>query len=324
MTTEFFSAEWRYQLAVGSRNRTSDNVLCVNDQKRLRFSYFGRNIIQYNHAVGQPPKGITKIFARSGYIHPVWNPAGQVLTNDFPMHHKHHHGIWFPWTKTVFEGRDVDFWNMGSGKGKVEFLEFDSYGGGAIFGHFRARQRFIDLTAPSGPKAALDEVWEVRVYPFADYFLFDLKSTQTCASSSPLKLGEHHYGGMGFRGSGEWEGPGDACKFLSSDGKTRANGHKSRARWFDVTSDLEEKPTGITFMCHPENFRFPQPMRVHPKEPFFNFAPCQLGHFTIESGRPYVSRYRYYVHNGDVDPETSERMWHDYANPPEIRVIDNR
>ncbi|GIT77905.1 MAG: hypothetical protein Ct9H300mP32_2870 [Verrucomicrobiota bacterium] len=39
------------------------------------------------------------------------------ITDDYPHNHKHHHGIWFPWTNTIFEGRKPDFWNMGNGTG---------------------------------------------------------------------------------------------------------------------------------------------------------------------------------------------------------------
>jgi hypothetical protein len=42
-------------------------------------------------------------------------------------------------------------------------------------------------------------------------------------------------------------------------------------------------------------------MRIHPTEPFFNFAPSQLGQWEIKPGQPYVSRYRYIVHDGPPD-----------------------
>ena len=48
------------------------------------------------------------------------------------------------------------------------------------------------------------------------------------------------------------------------------------------------KIAGIGFLCHPDNFRAPQNMRIHPSEPFFNFAPCQTGDFDIAPGKPYV------------------------------------
>ena len=53
--------------------------------------------------------------------------------------------------------------------------------------------------------------------------VFDLVITQTTASESPLQLPKYHYGGLGFRGNRQWDGK-DNCEFLTSEGKTRADG----------------------------------------------------------------------------------------------------
>ena len=73
-------------------------------------------------------------------------------------------------------------------------------------------------------------------------------------------------------------------------------------------------------LCHPSNFRFPQPMRIHPTEPFFNFAPSQAGDWEIKPGEEYVSRYRFVVMDGKPDAELLERLWRDYAHPPRVEV----
>ena len=83
---------------------------------------------------------------------------------------------------------------------------------------------------------------------------------------------------------------------------------------------MDGKPAGITFFCHPDNFRAPQNMRIHPGEPFFNWAPCQAGDFEITPGKPYVSRYRFVTYDSAPDVDEMERLWHDYAEPPTITV----
>lgn len=291
-----------------------------SDRRHLLFSHAGRSILRYNYGVIEPPEGIEPLFARSGYIHPVWTPAGKVISNDFPPNHKHHHGIWFPWTSTTFEGRDVDFWNTGSLQGNVECTGVDARITGPVFGGFRARHRFLDLKAPGGAKEVLNEVWDVKTYVTGEgrYFMTDFLSVQNCSTDQPLKLNEYRYGGFGFRGSGQWEG--QDVEFLTSEGKTRKDGHTTTARWCAVYGKVDGRPAGITFFCHPENFRAPQNMRIHPSEPFFNWAPCQAGDFEITPGKPYVSRYRFVTYDGAPDVEEMERLWMDYVEPPVVTV----
>jgi hypothetical protein len=74
-------------------------------------------------------------------------------------------------------------------------------------------------------------------------------------------------------------------------------------------------------MCHPDNFRSPQPMRLHPNEPFFYFAPQQTGNMSIEPGKPYVSKYRFLVLDGEPNAAEIHHYWHDYANPLKANVL---
>ena len=46
-----------------------------------------------------------------------------------------------------------------------------------------------------------------------------------------------------------------------------------------------------------------------------------LGPMTIEPGKPYVSAYRFYVHAGRPDKTAIDRLWDDYADPPQVRVV---
>lgn len=288
----------------------------------VRFLVDGRPALQYQAEMSELPRPDLKpIFRRGGYLHPVYSPSGLVVTDDYPPNHKHHHGIWFPWTKTEFEGRTPDFWNMGEGKGTVEFVAVDGFWNGHVHGGLRARHRFVDLTAPT-PKTVLLESWEVRMYRTPrerpPYHLFDLVSTQECATANPLKLPEYHYGGLGVRGHWDWNGK-ENTTFLTSSGETdRVKGNTTRGRWCHMGGQVGGQPTGLAILDHPGNFRAPQPMRLHPSEPFFCYAPSQLGDWSIEPGTPYVSRYRFVVFDGPADRELIERLWNDFAHPPKV------
>jgi hypothetical protein len=293
------------------------------DGDRLTFTAAGKEILQYQGAKTPLPQGYEPAFQRGGYIYPLYSPAGKLVADDYPPKHKHHHGVWAPWTSTKFEGREPDFWNMGKKTGTVEFAGIDAAWGGRVAGGFVARHRMVDLSARPEPKTAIDETWTVRVYrPLSAVkatYVFDWMSTQTCASDSPLVLPKYHYGGFGYRGNREWEDKKN-CIFLTSEGKDRGNGNETTGKWCWVGGKVEGDMTGVAILCHPENFRFPQPMRLNPDEPFFCYAPSQGGDWSIEPGKPYVARYRIVAMDGPPDAKEIERLWNDYANPPQVTV----
>jgi hypothetical protein len=286
------------------------------DDGVVALSAQGRKILKYQGAESELPRpDIKAAFKRGGYIHPLYSPSGRIITDDYPPNHIHHHGIWFPWTKTSFEGRSPDFWNMGEGRGKVEFVRFGELWSGPVEAGFVAEHRFLDLTSGE-PKAALNESWEVTAYsiPNAGYFVFDLVSIQRCATTSPLILPKYYYGGLGVRGNWAWDGKENASFLTPEGGADRVKGNETRGKWCHMGGTLGDLRTGVAVLCHPENFRFPQPLRVHPSEPFFCFAPSQLDDWQIEPGKPYISRYRFIVSDGAPDQAKIERLWESYAH----------
>ena len=278
-------------------------------------------VLRYYHGENDPPEELDERYRRGGYIHPVYSPSGVVLTNHLnPDQHPHHAGIWSAWTNTEFEGRSPDFWNVHNNTGRVDIDSLLTEWQGPIHGGFRSAHRFTDLSVEK-PVTALNEQWEVRVYspPRSNsVHIFDLKVTQTANSDQPLKLPEHRYGGVGFRGHKDWDDP-DNGFFLTSDGLGR-DGHATRARWAHMGGHSDGTLAGFAILGHPSNYRFPQTMRIHPSGAFFNFAPTQLGDMTIEPGNPYVARYRIVTYDGEPDSDLIDRLWRDYAYPPGVTV----
>ena len=312
----------QYELVSGERP-VEESVKATRVERKLKVSLGKHPLLEFQAEPGEFPRAdIKELFRRGGYIHPILSPSGKMITDDFPPNHIHHHGVWWSWTKTEFDGRHPDFWNMGDGKGKVEFVALGRSWSGPVHAGWTARFRYVDLTAAK-PVVAVNETWEVKVYnaPRVERgWIFDLVSTHECATDQPLKLPEYRYGGLGLRGNRAWNGK-ENTHFLTSEGITdREKGHATRARWCDMSGMIDGSEAGITIFCHPENFRAPQPMRIHPDEPFFNYAPMQAGDMMIEPGKKYVSRYRFFVHDGAPDKATIDAIWNDYAHPVRASV----
>ena len=286
-------------------------------------------VLQYNHALTAPPEGTSELYTRSAYIHPLYSPDGFMLTAIHPDDHIHHMGIWNPWTKTLFEGREIDFWNLYKGEGTVKFAHYISNYDGPVFSGFKALHEHIDLMAPTykGSKVALNEVWDVRLYNSGEgYSIIDFISTLNCASDSSVTMKEYRYAGFGYRANPFWTNKNS--NVLTSEGKTRKDADATRARWCDVSGLTPENDrAGILFMSHTANYNHPEPMRVWPIDAnngrgdvFFQFCPIRDRDWHLNPGREYVLKYRMYIYDGEITSEKAEQLWQDFTNPPKITV----
>jgi hypothetical protein len=299
-----------------------------------------RPVLTYQAAVVEPPPGIDRIYRRSGFIHPLQTPSGLAVTDDFPPDHAHQHGLFFAWVNTTFQGRHVDFWNQKERTGRVSHVSpgvvcRNAVTAGPVFGELNVELLHEDQSAPGGPKPVLRECWLVRVYDVSAHFVVDLQSVQQVVND-PLTVNKYHYGGLGLRGNRQWfditaqgnDTPDPAksgrSDFLTSDGKHRIDGNHTRPYWVDLSGQVNGKFGGVAILDHPSNFRFPQAVRLHPNKPYFCFAPMVDGEFAIRRDHPYVSRYRLYIHDGPPDREAIESAWHDYADPPRVRIIPDK
>ena len=293
-----------------------------DDGSNLELLLRGKQVLRYNYKPVSPPTPeIDPVQTRDAYIHPVWTPGGRIITDDFHPDHLHQRGIFMAWTKTRFKGRTPDFWNLGDGSGAVRFKEFRKVFQGPVFAGFQAVQEHVDLSAPEGEEVALTELWDVRVWRLGlgeGYFVFDLDSVQQCATDAPLTLPEYLYGGMGFRGARSWTP--DALSVETSTGKDRKSGDGSREDWCHFQGPVDGKLAGIVVFGDPQNYRAPQPLRIHPEMPYFSFTPVRMGEMQIEPGRPYHSHFRFLVYDGKMTTKTVKSHWIDFTKPMKITV----
>jgi hypothetical protein len=296
------------------------DLLLTETDDVIRITLRGKPVLEYIKTEKPVPEGIGPHFHRSGYIHPVYTPTGQEITGDFPADHAHQHALFFAWTKSSFDGKKTDFWNQAKDLGRIEFREVVGLKRGEGQVSFSAKHAFM---VKSGKQwvDALYEVWTVTVHQTPeDHFLFDIESVQECASSKPLDLLQYHYGGMAFRGNYQWLKekddhsihPGDV-QYLTSEGKDRWEGNHTRPNWVAFSGKIDGQEVSAVVFCSPENFRAPQPVRIHPEKPYFCFAPMVEGPFKISPGEKYTSRYRYLVVSQAPDALKIGEYWREYV-----------
>ncbi len=299
-----------------------DRVVATRDISQVRVEVDRRRVLDYVGEALPLREGVEEAYRRGGYLHPVFTPAGRRVTEDYPPNHKHHHGIWTAWASSRIDGRTPDFWNMGTGTARVEFERLGRTWSGPLTAGLESRHRYMDLLAPT-PATILLEDWRVVAYawpaaPRAAH-VFDVTVTQELVGGTPLDLPLYRYGGIGMRGRQEWDGP-DRTSFLTSTGRGRIAGHGTRATWVHMSGLVDGERAGIAMLSHPDNVRSPQPMRIHPREPFFAFAPLQAGPLQIRPREPFVMRYRIVTTDGAPDPALLDAIWQAYAMPPRVWV----
>ena len=77
-----------FQLIEVKRADHPANVLAVEKDGALTIQSGGMNLLRYHNAMVYPPTGVDSAFKRSGFIHPLWSPKGQVLTRIQPADHR--------------------------------------------------------------------------------------------------------------------------------------------------------------------------------------------------------------------------------------------
>jgi len=303
-------------------------IVLKKDNKDLSLLANNRLILKYRFATTFPPEGVNSLYQRSGFIHPLSSPEGEVLTRIQPPDHRHHYGIWGPWTKTHIDGREVDFWKEIKGEGTVKFAGFLSEYEGAVFSGFKTLQQHIDFGAKGADQIAMNEILDVRSWNVGEkIWVVDYTTSLNSPLKNGIMLDAYRYGGgIGFRATEKWNK--ENCTVLTSDKKTRIDADGSYARWCMVEGEsaTKEGRSGILFLSHPANRMHPEPMRVWPLDAnngrgdmYFEFVPIRHDDWKLEPKKDYTLKYRMIIFDGEMDAKTAEMYWNSFAKQPEIK-----
>jgi hypothetical protein len=313
--------------------RSSDQFIRLQKREgQLRLEKMGHPVLDYQFKTVYPPEGVNPLFKRSGFIHPLWSPDGEILSRIQPPDHYHHYGIWGPWTLTHINGREVDFWNLLKGEGTVRFSGFLSQVEGPVFSGFKAFQEHVDFGALGEDQVAMNEILDVRIWNIdnGNAWLIDYTTTLNTPLDSGILLDAYRYGGgIGFRATESWHK--DNSTVLTSENKDRLSADGTKAKWCLVDGETASEPgrSGILFMGHPSNREFPEPMRVWPVDAnggrgdlYFEFCPIRHTDWVLKRGKDYSLKYRLLVFDGSVSAEESETYWQGFGKPPRVEITE--
>ena len=302
-----------------------NKMTATMDSKAVLLKKNGKDVLKYNFAINQSPEGVDPIFNRGGYIHPAYTPSGFVLTNIQPADHRHHYGIWNPWTKLMYDGQVYDCWNLIERQGTVRPEAVEALYEGDVFAGFNASLNHVVFT-DAGERTAMREIWKVKVYNVGDGYLWDFESELT-PGEKPVTLKEYRYAGLGFRANAVWTK--DNVEMMSSEGKTRQQIDNTTGRWMYANGGTGEgnNVAGLLYMCHPDDYNYPEPIRIWNEQQnggrgdvYMNFVPTKNKDWKLKAKKTYTLKYRFYAYDGMMTPTRAEKIWRDFGEPPIVKV----
>jgi len=299
--------------APGSDGAGTLSVRKLGDPGPLEIVDGDRPILRYNYQLVAAPPGVQERIGagsrkyavpRSDYIHPLYGPQGEVLTDDWVVDHPHHRGIYWAWPEVDWQGKRGDLHALqhvfARPTGKVRIDQ----GEGFVQIEADSEWRWDDSTP------IVREVATIRAHRASGTGrAIDLLFRFTALESDVqvARRGTKHYGGLNVRLA-----PAQEQKIAVF---TDPPATEPRRAWAQRSGVPRGGKTLVTLgiLQSPLNPDYPGDWVQFPNlswvQPTF---PASGTRYTITKDRPLELRYRLWIQNGELAPEALAKLWTDY------------
>ena len=284
-----------------------------NDQY-LEIRDAGKPVLRYNfRTVPVPPTAKGKYaVARSDYVHPIWGPAGEVLTTDYSPDHPHHRGLYWAWPEVAYKGQTRDLHALqGVFARPAKILRADGGPGAATVAAASTwlwgdTEPIVDETAAFTARKLDADAGRV----------IDLVFTFTARVDGVTlaRRGQNAYGGLNLRMSAR-----TGQQILPHTDPAAPAKKKPRRTWAQLvgTPPGGKTPVALAILQHAGNPHYPGDWVTYPNlnwlQPTF---PAKGVKHPLAKGKPLVLKFRLYVQNGKVSDEKLDALWRDLNQPP--------
>lgn len=271
-----------------------------------------RPVVVYARSVMPSLDPETPWLKRSGFLYDLMTPSGIVLTESMPADHPHQHGVMIAWTSGLLDGQKIDCWNSHKLEGLVEHREV-----------VRAEKNLLEVELnhisllDDEPETIIRESWGVEVQSVDGVNVVDLESRQWLKTSKEFRIRQYKYGHFCFRGRDDWLF--GRCTLTTDEGVDRVKGNHMVPKYALMHGLLSRRETeaarmvGVAVISHPENSPHEHPVRLHPQDPYFSFAPMVAGEFSLKRDEPFVTRYRIITFDGPPPIESIESLRNEFV-----------
>ena len=278
------------------------------DDKSLGLYDADQPVLAYNHGVitkEDVPENDSRR-SRACYVHPVWGLSGEVLTDDFPRDHYHHHGIFWSWPHVKIDGREYDLWMYNNIK--------DLFVGWLVreAGPVAATVGVENGWFVGDKKVMIERVWLRAYKPAGDSRALDIEFIWIPVDK-PITLwgaGGKSYGGLTMRFAPKSR---QDTLITVPSGPTTADLPNTPLAWADFTSKFGEHPeqSGAAVFVDPGHPDFPPTWLTR------HYGPQCVGWpgiepKTFEPGKPIRLAYRIWIHKTAVETVEIQRAYDGY------------
>ena len=258
------------------------------------------------------PKSLDGKYERTNYIHPLYSLKGNVITEDFPKDHLHHHGLYSAWHQILLNGTPIaDGWVNENISWKVLDSKVEHIGNAMVI---RSEVFWVSPVDGKTEQIAKEDVVitvqrsndQLRIIDY-DMHLIPLKDGLGIGGSED----EKGYGGFSLR----LKLP-DDITFVARGGEVQAQVVAVEAGpWMNFVGSFDGEAagrSGIVVFSHPSNPGHPQPWILRKEKSMQN--PAYPGRSPVTLRKDGLAlRYRMIVHNGLLDKEKIEKLYRDYS-----------
>ncbi len=235
---------------------------------------------------------------RACYVSPLYGLRGEILTDDFPQDHYHHHGIFWTWPHLVIEGQEHDLW-AGSTI-RQQFVRWLARQTGPVCAVLGVENGWY----VASKKVMIERIW-FWVYRAADgkHRSIDI-ALYLEPTEHPVTLWgapEKSYGGLTvrFAPSSRTE-----TEITVPSGRTTEDLLNTRLRWADFTSKMlgADFRSGAAILIHPQHPDYPPTWLTR------HYGAMCVGWpgvrpKTLLPGKPVRLSYRLWIHREPVSVE---------------------
>jgi hypothetical protein len=256
----------------------------------------------------QLQEGLDPKHTRSCYIHPIFSLDGQLLTDDFPNDHLHHHGVFWTWPVVKTRGRDTQTWHPHTPSLRQHFVRWLER---------KVEKDTATLVVENvwkldGKEVVAKETVSLQVHPANDVGRAIDLEIRIQAIGGPLELHgapdqKKGYGGLCLRGAPMFKG----AALTTDQGLLKEDSTNVPFRWADMSTEK----LGVAIFVSPRHPDFPTTWLIRNSYAgVLNASWPGLKPAVLQPEKPVTLSYRLYIHRGDATAGRVQQAYKQYLS----------